>query len=211
LRVLELGNLSGKPEDVLQKASEMCLASTDDLERLLDILKSRGVRNVEYCLRIVRGIDYYTGIVFEAVDPTNSKLGSLFGGGRYDVLTRIFGRPDLAATGAAGGVEREAMSMDRGSSSSTPVLFVACVSPDVYANASALLARLRGNGLPCDISPLGKSLSKQLEDASEMGVKWIFIIGPKEVTADLVTLRDMNSSKEERVSLEDALKRVGAS
>lgn len=209
LRVLELGNLSGNPEDVLRKASEMHLACTDDLERLLDILKSRGVRNVEYCLRIVRGIDYYTGIVFEAVDTANPKLGSLFGGGRYDVLTKIFGRPDLAATGAAGGVEREAMSINRGSPSSATVAFVAYVTPDVYANASALLARLRDNDLPCDISPLGRSLSRQLEDASELGVQWIFIVGPKEVAADLVTLRDMNSRKEERVSLEDALKRVG--
>ena len=162
-------------------------------------------------MRIVRGIDYYTGIVFEAVDTANPKLGSLCGGGRYDALPKIFGRPDLAATGAAGGVERAAISMGQGSPSQGIVAFVAYTTPDIYANASAVLARLRSMGFPCDISPLGRSLGKQLEDASGMGVRWIFILGPREVAANLVTLRDMDSRKEERVPLEDALRRVGAS
>ena len=66
---------------------------------------------MEYNLSIVRGLDYYTDIVFEVVDRTHPDLGSLCGGGRYDVLPKLFGRPDLPATGAAGGVERIALSM----------------------------------------------------------------------------------------------------
>src|ERR1700681_485089 len=64
-------------------------------------------------MSIVRGIDYYTGIVFEVVDRDHPDLGSLCGGGRYDVLPKLFGRPDLPATGAAGGVERIALSMGK--------------------------------------------------------------------------------------------------
>jgi histidyl-tRNA synthetase len=210
-QVLDLGNLSGEPEKVLRRASEMHLTATDDLQKLLDVLKSRGVRNVEYNLRIVRGIDYYTGVVFEVVDSANPNLGSLCGGGRYDALPRIFGRPDLAATGAAGGVEREAMSMGQESPSAGIAAYVACASPDVRPNASAVLARLRDAGFTSDMAPLGRSLGKQLEEASTLGVRWTLIVGKKEVTAGVVTLRDMNSRHEERVPLEEALKRIGAS
>jgi histidyl-tRNA synthetase len=210
-QVLDLGKLSGRPEEVLRKASEMHLDSTEDLEQLLDILRSRDIRNVEYCMRIVRGIDYYTGVVFEAVDTANPRLGSLCGGGRYDALPKAFGRTDLAATGAAGGVEREAMSISKNYASPRTVAFVAYASPEVYGVASTVLARLRGRDVPCDISPLGKSLGKQVEDASEMGVRWIFILGPKERASGTVTLRDMDSRSEQRMPLEDALKRLGAS
>ncbi len=210
-KVLELGELSGEPGSVLRRAAEMRLASTDDLERLRDILKSRGVKNVEFSLRIVRGIDYYTGIVFEIIDGANPRLGSLCGGGRYDSLPRLFGRPDLSAIGAAGGVEREAMSMAKGSQSSALVAYVAYASPDVYGEASKVLARIRESGFPSDMSPNGRSLGKQLEDASGMGARWAFVVGKREVEARKVTLRDMSSRKEETVPLEDALRRVGAS
>ena len=108
--LLEFGNLRGGPDDVLARLSELNLQATGELRSLADMLDARGLRNVEYNMSVVRGIDYYTGIVFEAKDNRNPRLGSLFGGGRYDALTRIFGRPDLSATGAAGGIERIAMS-----------------------------------------------------------------------------------------------------
>ncbi len=209
--VLDMGALSGDPETVLTKASEMHLGRTEDLAQLRDILRARGVRNVEFSLRVVRGIDYYTGIVFEIMDSANPKLGSLCGGGRYDALPRIFGRPDLAATGAAGGVEREAMSIGAAASSSRVKAFVAFASPDVYSNATDALARLRAQGTPSDISPLGRTLGKQLEDASSLGARWTFIIGKKEVAAGVVTLRDMDSRKEERLGLAEALRRAGGS
>ena len=162
-------------------------------------------------MRIVRGIDYYTGIVFEFADSENPKLGSLAGGGRYDALPRLFGRPDLSATGAAGGVEREAMSVRSGAKASPVAAYVAFATPDVYANASGILARLRESDVACDISPMGRSLGKQLEDASAMGARWAFIVGRQEVAAGVVTLRDLTSRNEEKLSLDEALKRVTSS
>ena len=209
-QVLELGDLSGEPESVLRKTDEMRLAGTDDLARLRDTLRSRGVRNLEYNLRIVRGIDYYTGIVFEIADAANPKLGSLCGGGRYDALPRILGRPDLSATGAAGGVEREAMSMAKEAKRPEVVAFVACASPEVSAEASNLLARLREAGVAADTSPSGRSLGKQLQDASSLGARWVFVLGKREVSTGSVTLRDMESGQEEMVKPEAAMKRIGA-
>jgi histidyl-tRNA synthetase len=206
--LLALGELSGEPDKVLHKTSEMKLAFTEDLTRLRDILRSRGVANVEYSLRIVRGIDYYTGIVFEAVDGANPKLGSLCGGGRYDALPRALGRADLSATGAAGGVEREAMSMAKEQTVSGRSAVVACASPDAYGYASAVLARIRGEGIPGDLSLPGRSLGKQLEDAAKAGVSWALIVGMKELAGKSVTLRDMKAGKEEVLPLSEAIRRL---
>ncbi|HMD78993.1 MAG TPA: histidine--tRNA ligase [Nitrososphaerales archaeon] len=206
--LLALGELSGEPDKVLRKTSEMKLDFTEDLTRLRDILRSRGVANVEYSLRIVRGIDYYTGIVFEAVDGANLKLGSLCGGGRYDALPRALGRADLSATGAAGGVEREAMSMAEEQTVPGRSAVVACASPDAYGYASAVLAHIRGEGIPGDLSLPGRSLGKQLEDAAKAGVAWALIVGMKELAGKSVTLRDMKAGKEEVLPLSEAIRRL---
>ena len=94
--LLEFGRLKGSPDHVLARAAELRLGSAEELTALADLLDARGVKNVEYNMSIVRGIDYYTGIVFEASDNRNPRLGSLFGGGRYDALPKIFGRPELS-------------------------------------------------------------------------------------------------------------------
>ena len=96
---------SGTPEKMLENSKVSEFESSKVLVELVDSLKSRQVSNLMVDFRIVRGLDYYSGIVFEAKD-WSSQIGSLVGGGRYDRLTEAFGRRDLFATGAAGGVER---------------------------------------------------------------------------------------------------------
>ncbi len=172
------------------------------------MLDARGLKNVEYNMSIVRGIDYYTGIVFEAKDNRNPRLGSLFGGGRYDALTRIFGRPDLSATGAAGGIERIAMSIAAQPRPPGLLVYVAVAGAGVASEALKAQRVLRDDGIPCEISLQAKPLSKQMEDASKMGATWVVIVGEKEVKAGAVTLRDMTSRKEELVPLSEAVGRM---
>ena len=86
------------------------LESWDELKALVDSLENRGVSNVRINFGIVRGLDYYSGIVFEVFDK-NSTLGALAGGGRYDTLTKAFNREDIGAIGVAGGVERIVLTM----------------------------------------------------------------------------------------------------
>jgi histidyl-tRNA synthetase len=209
--LMELGGIRGRPEAVLGRLSELGLGATSQLGELLDLLKSRGVGKVEYDMSIVRGIDYYTGIVFEAVDDKNPRLGSLFGGGRYDALPKLLGRPDLSATGAAGGVERESMSMDTVSLAPGPFTYVACAAENVYPQAQRVLAELRRAGHSSDISQPRRSLSKQLEDASRAGAAWCVIVGEKELATKSVTLRDMRNRGEEYLPLAQALKRMAES
>jgi len=207
--VLDFGRLRGTPDEVLAKASELRLESVGDLRILADDLDSRGLRNVEYNMSIVRGIDYYTGIVFEAADTKNPRLGSLFGGGRYDALPKIFGRPELSATGAAGGIERIAMSLGESEGSLAPIAYVAVAGRSASSYALRVQKTLREAGVSCEASLAPKALSKQMEDAGRLGAAWTLVVGEKEARSESVTLRDMESGREELLPLADALNRVG--
>ena len=207
--VLEFGRLRGKPDAVLARASELKLESVGELRTLADSLDARGLKNVEYNMSIVRGIDYYTGIVFEAADTKNPRLGSLFGGGRYDALPKIFGRPELSATGAAGGIERIAMSLGAAESAPAPTAYVALAGASMSNYALRTEKALRDAGISCEASLVPKSLSKQMEDASRLGAAWAFVVGEKEAKSGSVTLRDMKSGKEQVLALAEALKLVG--
>lgn len=206
--VLEFGRLRGSPDEVLSKAAELKLQSVGELRTLADQLDSRGLKNVEYNMSIVRGIDYYTGIVFEAGDTAKPRLGSLFGGGRYDALPRIFGRPDLSATGAAGGIERIAMSLGETEGAGKPLAYVAAAGAAAAPYALAVQRALREAGVSCEASLGPKALSKQMEDAGRMGVPWVLVVGDKEAKSGSATLKEMESGKEELLPLREAVKRL---
>jgi histidyl-tRNA synthetase len=206
--LLEFGKTRGSPDEVLSTSSELKLGSSAELRTLADILDSRGLRNIEYNLSVVRGIDYYTGIVFEAADNRNPRLGSLFGGGRFDALPKMLGRPDLSATGAAGGIERTAMSLRQEAGTPPLLAYLASTGPEVASYAQTVLGEVRGAGIPCDVALSPKGLSRQLEEASKMGVTWVVIVGEKESRKGAVTLRDMASRKEELLRLPDAIRRM---
>lgn len=209
--VLAFGRLRGTPDEVMAKASELKLESVGELRTLADNLDSRGLKNVEYNMSIVRGIDYYTGIVFEAADAKNPRLGSLFGGGRYDALPKIFGRPDLSATGAAGGIERTAMSLGESGGALAPEVYIAVAGTSVSSYALKVQKALREAGVSCEASLGAKALSRQMEDASRLGAAWTVIAGEKEAKSDSVTLRDMKTGKEELLPLSEAISRLGQS
>jgi histidyl-tRNA synthetase len=91
--------------DAVDNAQLLGLENWKTMTELMEMLESRRIRNAAINLGIVRGLDYYSGVVFEAYDA-KTNLGALVGGGRYDKLTELFGRQNLGATGAAAGVER---------------------------------------------------------------------------------------------------------
>jgi histidyl-tRNA synthetase len=213
--LLKFGRTRGSPDEVCKRLEELRLASMDaggggGLLALRDSLRSRGIQSVEYNLSIVRGLDYYTGIVFEVVDRNHPELGSLCGGGRYDVLPKLFGRPDLPATGAAGGVERIALSMGKaaGGADLEPSVYVAYTEPGLAERAIATVASMRGVGIRSEIGMKGKSLGKQLEDASSRGFARVVIIGKRELETGQVVLRNMRTREEERVPVDGLLARL---
>ncbi|MDG6908319.1 MAG: ATP phosphoribosyltransferase regulatory subunit [Nitrososphaerota archaeon] len=175
---------------------------------ITDSLKSRGVKDVELNLSIVRGIDYYTDMVFEAYDKENRRLGALCGGGRYDSLPSIYGRPDLGATGVAGGVERAILAY-KFSKKETARVFVAPVgdNPKIVAIASSVAAGLRSEGIPAQSEITGRSLRRILEIQSYLGTRAVVIVGEREIAQKVVKVKWMKTGEENTVALSE-LKRA---
>lgn len=180
-----------------------------EISKLVDALNSRGVENYSLNFSIVRGLDYYTGIVFEVFDAKKEELGSLCGGGRYDSLPKTFGRPDISATGAAGGIERIALSMERKKDRYKRSVLVAYTSEEFYGKAISVMKELRDNGIPSETVP-SSSLKKQFEFASSAGIRFILIIGKKEIEENTFTLRDMMLGKELKISSQNLIDAISS-
>jgi histidyl-tRNA synthetase len=207
-QLIEFGTIRGSPGERVSKLASFELQSAESLVKLWEQLESRGIKNAEYDLSIVRGIDYYDGIVFEIVDRDHPDLGSLCGGGRYDSLPRILGRPDLTATGAAGGVERIALSMKGAKPVSSRLVYVVFTEETFRDNALRLATEFRSEGITTDFTLQMKSLGRQLEDADQAGAEWVVIVGKQEVTSGKYILKDMRARTESHVSPEDLKRRL---
>jgi histidyl-tRNA synthetase len=204
-KILEFSNLKGTPSEIEQSFDTSSLDGWTELCNLYDSLKNRGIDNIRINFGIVRGLDYYSGIVFEAFDTT-SDLGALVGGGRYDNLPNAFGRNDLGATGVAGGVERIILRLDdQGvscipSNDTTSVLYV---NDELKSDAINCASKLRKLGIQTNIDLTTKSLKKQMENSSRS--KFCVIFAPKEFSEKQIILRNMIDRTEKQISLDELI------
>lgn len=204
-KMLEFSQTNGTPEEIERKFDVKQLKNWDKLCQLFTSLRNRQVDNVKINFGIVRGLDYYSGIVFEAFD-SSSDLGALVGGGRYDTLTMAFGRSDLGATGVAGGVERIAFSLEKQGIDITmkiPQVWVAFVNDELQKIALNVVSHLRQKGIRAETDLSGKPLKKQMEMASNS--QFAIIIAPKEYSSKSVIIRNMKDGTEKQLSIESLL------
>ncbi len=211
-RLTEFGGLKGEPERIIGSLADRGLRQTEALIRLVDALKARRVPNVTLSMGVVRGLDYYTGIVFEVFGKEKRNLGALAGGGRYDALPEVFGRKDIGATGVAGGVERTilALSASEEAGVKSGRVFVGYVGEDLAGVSAGIASDLRRSGVPADLEVSGRSLRKQLEYASKDASLFV-IVGPRDYAEGKVTLRDMKSGEESKIPLGDLESRIRSS
>ncbi len=196
-KILEFSNLKGTPSEIEQSFDTSSLDGWNELCNLYD--------NIRINFGIVRGLDYYSGIVFEAFDTT-SDLGALVGGGRYDNLPNAFGRNDLGATGVAGGVERIILRLDEQgiscipSNDTTSVLYV---NDELKSDAINCASKLRKLGITVNIDLTTKSLKKQMEISSSS--KFSIIFAPEEFAGGHIVLRNMIDRTEKQISLDELI------
>ena len=158
---------------------------------------------------IVRGLDYYSGIVFEAFDTTFD-IGALVGGGRYDSLPVALGRTDFGATGVAGGVERIILALENQNSKFKEPderISVLYVNNEMKVHAIKIASTLRKNGMCVDIDLNDKSLKKQMEQSIDS--KFAVIVAPKEFSNRMIVLRNMAERSEKQISVENLLSELG--
>ena len=211
--LLDLSRIKGRLEEVRSNLETKGLICWRKLEELMDSLKSRKVNDTRINLGVVRGLDYYSGIVFEALDPLVD-VGALVGGGRYDILTDAFGRRDVGASGAAGGVERIVLAMQKRGllePLKARIVYVAHTSLSVRKHVLEIVSDLRKSGIYTDYDIQGRSIRRQLEDAYAKNSLLIVLVVQGEIENGLVTLKDMKDRTETKLNvnhLQEAVCRV---
>ena len=191
-QLIEFSNFKGKPEDCPDINILETFEGWKSTLEIFDSLKSRGVKNVQLNLGVVRGLDYYSGLVFEVFDPSTA-IGALVGGGRYDKLTEIFGRKDIGTTGAAGGIERILSAMRNHNLmklKSKPLIYVVYSSENVKNYAIRIVSDLRTSGYTTDYDFQGRRIDKQINEAISRRASAIVVVDQDEIKNQIVTIRN---------------------
>ncbi len=207
-KIIEFSKLKGSPEEISKSLDVSQFENWSELTTLFESLDNRNVKNIQIDFGIVRGLDYYSGVVFEAFDQTFD-IGALVGGGRYDNLPAVFGRNDLGATGVAGGVERIMLALENQKSSfkeNTNRISVLYVNDEMKSNAMKITSLLRENKIPTDIDLSGRALKKQMENSTNS--KFSIIVGPDEFSNNMVVVRNMSDRSENQVKISELLEYV---
>jgi len=187
------------------KPSEEGSAGLDEIDAMLRLVAGKVPEDrIEFTPRLVRGLSYYTGPIWEVV--AQGVPGSIAGGGRYDHLIAQAGGPDVPATGGSLGIERIVLLLPEGGTGRHSRLDVAVtiMGPEYAQRSFALAGVARTAGLRSSVY-LGSSgkLGRQLKWASDQGARWALIYGGTEQEAGTVTVRDMDSGEQAAVPVPD--------
>lgn len=167
------------------------------------------VADIEFDPKLARGLDYYTGTIYEVKSP-DFPAGSLGGGGRYDDLTGIFGESGLAGVGISFGADRifDAMSLlnlfPEGSTTATQVLLINFGEASLYRSLE-VMGQLRDAGIASEIFPEAGKLKKQFKYADALKIPYAMVIGETELEQGTCNLKDMRTGEQKMVSIAEAI------
>ena len=185
------------------KDYEVAVAAVDNLREILELVKASGTElDVDVEAGFARGLEYYTGMIFESYVPgLDIALG---GGGRYDKLIQLFGGEPIPAVGVAQGIDRIVLALTK-QKAPQPVkplsVTVVSVKDECVAKALELAALLRDVGVPVEVAVMGRSVSRALADADRRGVAYAVIVGPKELEENKVVLKDMRKNLQRTIDI----------
>ena len=209
--ILELSGTNAeklcKLEDVIG-SSETGKLGIEEMRTIFDGVEKLGINlTPELDLSLARGLNYYTGAIFE-VKANDFQIGSISGGGRYDDLTGIFGMPGMSGVGISFAADRIYDVMlglnlfPEELACSTKVLFTNLGKAEEEASMR-LLSKLRDNDVPAEIYPESSKMKKQMEYANRRGIPYVVIIGSDELERGVATVKDMRSGEQSTLSFEE--------
>ena len=185
-------------------ASETGLKGIEEMATIFGHVERLGIDlQVELDLSLARGLNYYTGAIFE-VKALDFAIGSICGGGRYDDLTGIFGLPNLSGVGISFGADRiyDVMTglglFPEEVNCTTRVLFTNLGTAE-QAAVLPLLRTLRGEGISAEIYPEAGKMKKQMEYANRRAIPYVVIVGSQEIEAGAATVKDMRSDEQRQM------------
>lgn len=195
---LESEHINDLPQELYEHSS------VAEIKRLIGLLETNGIRNVEFDFTIMRGFDYYTDVVFEVFDTNPENNRSMFGGGRYDGLVGLFGVDPVPTVGfGMGDVTltnflqlNELMPQVK---TETDIYVVTL--GDVFEGAQEALSSLRAMGVNVAVDMTHRKPAAKIKSAVKKGIKWALFIGEKELSGGQFTLRNLDTGKEAAYSL----------
>lgn len=199
--------MAGKPDPLVEIETGSDAAVAAEKQKVMGLiatLKAQGVANVEFDPTIVRGFDYYTGVVFEMWDTHPQNTRSVFGGGRYDRLVEMFSDEKIPAIGFAMGdmpfenfLESHGLLPDFASDTK---VYVAAVSASDVPAAQALARTLQEAGIPTWVNVLEKKVGDQAKEAVKRGIPYFIAVGAEESASGSFRVKDLGKSSEETVT-----------
>lgn len=219
-KVQVLFNFSGSLSDKLQQLRELLATSeegtkgVEELTFICETVQELGLKSAQLNLDVTlaRGLNYYTGAIFEVAAPETVKLGSIGGGGRYDDLTGIFGLKNMSGVGISFGLDRIYLVIEELNlfpetvSNVTDVLFLN-FGDNEAKYAMKAIQQLREEGINCELYPDKAKMAKQFQFAEKKGINYAVIVGETEIQQSIFALKNLHSGEQQNVDLEE-LKRI---
>lgn len=194
-------------------SSEIGLLGVQESEYILETLKTLEIKNeVELDLTLARGLDYYTGAIFE-VKALDVEIGSITGGGRYDNLTGVFGLKDVSGVGISFGADRifdvlnQLDLYPKDSLVNTKLMFVNFGGAST-SHCLKLLSQARKEGVSAELYPEEAKMKKQMTYANNKNIAHVILIGDDEMAADKVTYKNMETGEQSLISFGEVLELV---
>jgi len=209
-------NLSGSTQEKITKLksilkdSETDMKGVDEIEYIFSIIDDLSLNSdIIFDLTLARGLDYYTGAIFEVVSK-NIKIGSICGGGRYDDLTGVFGLPDVSGVGISFGADRIYDVMDQlnlfpdDQVSTTKIMFVNFGETE-SRYCIPLLTQIRNAGINAEIYPDAVKIKKQMTYANNKGIEYVVLVGENEMQENILTVKNMKTGDQKKIKINDLL------
>jgi histidyl-tRNA synthetase len=205
------GTFSEKIEILSQilSASEIGKKGIEELQFLQNAISEMPLKTaiLDLDVTLARGLNYYTGAIFEVSAPANVNMGSIGGGGRYDDLTGIFGLKNMSGVGISFGLDRIYLVLEeldlfpKTVTSTTKILFINFGEEEALYGLKAI-QKLRNAGIAAELYPDPAKMKKQMNYANKRQIPFVVLAGPEEMKSDLYGLKNMVSGDQEKVSLE---------
>lgn len=198
--ILNAHSMADLPPEMLESAA------VKEVQGLFTLLEAAGIKNAVFDVTLMRGLDYYTGTVFEFFDnhPDNSR--SLFGGGRYDGLVGLFGAEQISAVGMAPGLSTTELFLQSHNLlpalPSTTDVYIAVLGEDALSGAMKLASELRSEGVNTELDTTGRKLDKQIKTAVKKEIPFLVFVGEQELQSEIYPFKDTASSEEQKLSFE---------
>lgn len=220
-KIQPLFSFSGSNSEKVKKmteflsTSEIGLKGIEELQFVFDQVEDLGLQkaDLEFDITLARGLNYYTGAIFE-VKANGVKMGSICGGGRYDDLTGLFGMSGMSGIGISFGADRiydvltELELFPKETDQGLTLMFVNFGEKE-QAHCMKLVSETRANGIDCELYPSAAKMQKQMKYANDRKVRYVAIVGETEMAENLIQLKNMETGDQEEMSIDEVIMKLG--